>query len=478
MPARYEQFVEDRNITPFVISRLNYVMEEKLKNHFPSPLSCITEFTNGDMKWYVDTVQWKKYGQQIAQEVCTNPTKYYNFNKTLRNNIEELKKFSNALYAKNLANTSSEEVYKIYLEGTYKYERVYEFGIIPSIADLGEPYLSTKLKENLKHHDSSQIAQNFITLTTPHEPSALMQEEIALMELAIDQTQDAGSPKVKAHQAEFYWLTFGYEGPLYSTEEIWRRIIELRKNPKLVQELNEKTQHAVQAKQNAETLEKKLNLNSKEIAAFEITREWILLKEARKASFFACYAAFDKLAKRTAQLLKVTKIQVKYLTKEEFQTALFEGKIPKDINLRKKHSIYSYENGKDVVRTGAEATIFIAQNVSEKYSQEKIKVIKGQTAYPGIVTGKVKIIREPADMQKMQDGDVLVSPATNPNILPAMKKAAAFVTDVGGITCHAAIVAREMKKPCVIGTKIATRVLNDGDLVEVNGETGEVRKIS
>ena len=67
---------------------------------------------------------------------------------------------------------------------------------------------------------------------------------------------------------------------------------------------------------------------------------------------------------------------------------------------------------------------------------------------------------------------------TFPNFISAMEKAAAFVTDEGGILCHAAIVAREMKKPCIIGTKIATQVLKDGELVEVDASKGIVRKLS
>jgi len=66
---------------------------------------------------------------------------------------------------------------------------------------------------------------------------------------------------------------------------------------------------------------------------------------------------------------------------------------------------------------------------------------------------------------------------TTPDFMPAMQKAAAFVTDEGGITCHAGIVARELKKPCVIGTKIATQVFKDGDLVEVDAGQGTVRII-
>ncbi len=474
--TKYEQFVEDRNATPFVITRINYTMEERLKNHFSIHLSCFCEFTRSDLRWYADTVQWKVYGPQVAEEVCTNPEKYYSFNKTLRNNIEELKKFSNAFYVKDLTKLTREKIWELYLKGTEKYEGVYEYGIVPTIADLSEPYLTTRLKNILKQYANNEVEQSFVTLTTPHSPSALMQEEINLMQLAVDSSINASSTKIKKHQAEFYWLTFGYEGPLYSTEEIWKSIMELRKNPQLSEALKEKIAHPKEAKKNSDLLIKKLKLDAKITAAFDIAREWILLKESRKASFFACYAAFDELAKQTARLLEVPKSQVKYLTKKELQTALFEGKIPKNIDQRKAHSIYAYQNGKDVVRVGVHAEKFIAQNVLKKHSGEKA-VIKGQVAYPGIVSGTVKLIREPQEMAKMNDGDVLVSPATNPNILPAMKKAAAFVTDVGGITCHAAIVAREMKKPCVVGTKIATKMLKDGDEVEVNANTGEVRKI-
>ena len=77
----------------------------------------------------------------------------------------------------------------------------------------------------------------------------------------------------------------------------------------------------------------------------------------------------------------------------------------------------------------------------------------------------------------MNYGDVLVSVATTPSIVTAMKKAAAIVTDQGGLTCHAAIVSRELGVPCVVGTKIATASLKDGDLVEVDAMKGIVRKL-
>lgn len=80
-------------------------------------------------------------------------------------------------------------------------------------------------------------------------------------------------------------------------------------------------------------------------------------------------------------------------------------------------------------------------------------------------------------MHKVKEGDILVAPMTTPELMPAMKNAAAFITDEGGITCHAAIISRELDKPCIIGTKTATRIIKDGDLVEVDANLGIIRKL-
>ncbi len=105
------------------------------------------------------------------------------------------------------------------------------------------------------------------------------------------------------------------------------------------------------------------------------------------------------------------------------------------------------------------------------------KEIKGSVGYPGVVTGKARVftVINFADTITVEEGDIIVAPMTTLNFLPAMKKAAAFVTDEGGVTCHAAIVAREMKKPCIIATNIGTKVIKDGDTIEVDAENGIVR---
>lgn len=106
----------------------------------------------------------------------------------------------------------------------------------------------------------------------------------------------------------------------------------------------------------------------------------------------------------------------------------------------------------------------------------KVDEVKGLIASRGKVIGRAKILRSAKEIHKIEVGDVLIAVMTKPDYLPAMQKASAFVTDEGGITCHAAIIAREMKKPCVIGTKIATKTFQDGDMVEVDAEKGIVRR--
>ena len=99
-------------------------------------------------------------------------------------------------------------------------------------------------------------------------------------------------------------------------------------------------------------------------------------------------------------------------------------------------------------------------------------LVQGQGASTGIASGNVVLIRDIKDAGKVKEGDILVTKMTNPDMVPAMRKVAAIVTDEGGMTCHAAIVSRELGTPAVVGTKTATSVLSTGQLITVDGERG------
>ncbi|OHA17684.1 MAG: hypothetical protein A2664_03645 [Candidatus Taylorbacteria bacterium RIFCSPHIGHO2_01_FULL_46_22b] len=144
---------------------------------------------------------------------------------------------------------------------------------------------------------------------------------------------------------------------------------------------------------------------------------------------------------------------------------LLEGKIEK----------YEYGNV-SLISFGAYSALLHGP-VADLEIKNSTKELKGAIAFKGRIQGRAKVVMTAHDIDKVQEGDILIAPTTAPSYILGMQKAAAFVTDEGGITSHASIVAREMKKPCIIGTKTATRVFHDGDLIEVDAEKGIVRKI-
>jgi phosphohistidine swiveling domain-containing protein len=163
------------------------------------------------------------------------------------------------------------------------------------------------------------------------------------------------------------------------------------------------------------------------------------------------------------------------LPQEIWENKISDTMVQKTIKERSKGYI-SYKNK---LYTGNKDKILNKLNIvlGSGKEIENVKIIKGQIAQKGKVKGVVKLVSKEKDIEKVKKGDILVASMTMPRYLPAMKRASAFVTDEGGITCHAAIVSRELKKPCIIGTKIATQVLKDGMEVEVDADKGIIKII-
>jgi len=147
---------------------------------------------------------------------------------------------------------------------------------------------------------------------------------------------------------------------------------------------------------------------------------------------------------------------------------------PQDIEWAKyKGKIYMIQT-RPVTTIKKEKEIKIEQDKENKFKITQAPILSGTAASPGIGTGTVKIVMNPKNNSKVKNGDVLVAPMTSPDFVPAMKKAAAIITDEGGQTSHAAIVSRELGVPCVVGTKEATKKLEDDMIVSVDGAKGEV----
>lgn len=194
---------------------------------------------------------------------------------------------------------------------------------------------------------------------------------------------------------------------------------------------------------------------------FSDARELVYMRTQRTDVYFELIFLARPILKTIAKKLRVPYAKLKYCPIESL--------------LAKKPT---YQPEESSFFTYGDKIFFQDSPLFTNKVNKEITSVTGTTASAGITKGIVKIVMTVKDLPKVKKGDILVTYMTSPNFLPAMKLASGFVTDEGGLTCHAAIVAREMKKPCVIGTKIATKVFKDGDLVEVDANTGTVKLIN
>ena len=200
-------------------------------------------------------------------------------------------------------------------------------------------------------------------------------------------------------------------------------------------------------------------------------------KDYRKMSLVESYYNIEPLLQEIGKRTKLTLVEVRNCLLVEVEAMLL-GKLkrPKGLDKRRKGCLFIVAN-KHLPGRVFTGSLFVKMKkyLKKKEDLSEIAYFHGQTACTGKAVGAAKIINTVKDLSKMKEGDILISQMTNPDLVPAMKISAAIITDMGGITCHAAIVSRELKKPCIIGTKIATKVLKDGMTVEVDANLGMVK---
>jgi phosphohistidine swiveling domain-containing protein len=192
---------------------------------------------------------------------------------------------------------------------------------------------------------------------------------------------------------------------------------------------------------------------------YKEAKELVYLRTRRTDVFYELIFLSRPILKEAAKKYNLSFQDLKYYQFSD----LISGKLKK---YSSKMSCVDYQ-GEVCILDG---DIFVKTDITNSVSE-----IKGMTAQLGCVKGIAKVVLSIKEVAKVQTGDILVTYMTSPDFLQAMKKAAAFVTNEGGLTCHAAIIARELKKPCVFGTKIATKIIKDGDLIEVDANKGIVK---
>ncbi len=263
---------------------------------------------------------------------------------------------------------------------------------------------------------------------------------------------------IKEHLSNFRWIKTAYNLIEPYTEEDVRRELELEQIPS-------KEEEEVEVEGDLKQFVIGLQVG-------------IYIRNRMKELSQMVWYALEGLAQSLAKDLDVSRDAFLQLTDEEVLESLSLNKCTlsqEQLQDRQRGFAIGILDNQRVLITGEEVEKLHAY-FSPKVPPNIIN-IKGTPASPGIAKGKARLILRQKDFALFQKGEVLVTTMTTPDFVILMRKAAAIITNEGGLSCHAAIVGRELGIPCVIGTKIATQALKDGDLVEVDANKGIVQKL-
>jgi phosphohistidine swiveling domain-containing protein len=219
---------------------------------------------------------------------------------------------------------------------------------------------------------------------------------------------------------------------------------------------------------------KRLEGSPEVLERVRLLQEMLFWKNERLGVLFLCDYKARGLFLEIANRMGLSYMDFVFLRLGEIEEWFRSGTLPvSKETVKKRQKGYKLE-----VKKGNAAITTKFSILRKAGPPEKTLQLEGRTANPGVARGRVKVVFGLGDIAKVKRGDILVTTMARPAMIMAMERASAFVTDKGGRLCHAAIVARELNKPCVVGTNTATRLLMDNDCVEVDAGRGLVRKIS
>lgn len=414
---------------------------------------------------------------------------------------DEFNKWSEEnVFKANLSKLEASELMNLLKEFSKRQTMMYSYGGVLPLLDLvhGASFIESTITKFLKSKTSDKDFQKYYSVFTEpiHNSYAQEQEEDLLKLMSrfyndkwiedvknnndLEKNHPEFYKQLQKHTAKYAWVYYVYKGPAFTEDDFLRFIIDyLYDGIKPTEKLKEFEER----RKEIETLKKKyleeLNPDDFNRMMLEFAGKIVWSKSRRKDQQSKSYYHMGAFHREISKRLNISLQQARSTPFDMIEKGLNGEKIDTKVadSIYESHVCLPTEDGEVLIFHGKKAEEFHNLVVKEKENDEARGEVKGMCAYPGRIKGIVKIVNKPSDMNKLKEGDILISTATTPSIIFAMKKASAFVTDEGGITCHAAIVSREMQKPCVVGTKNATTVFKDGDTVEIDAEKGVVRKL-
>lgn len=442
-----------------------------------------SQYKKNFVNWHVDYCFWKKLGKAFFNEVLKSrkfPALVYKKHKYFG---QRMYRQSGWILQNDLSKLSNRQIADRLKRLVNDFKDICFWGVVPAAIDFENNLLTGRLEEIIAQvvnkKKLTRSPQEILSLlSTPREIVFSQQEKRDLLKLAM--TRPVTQVALEKHQQKYDWVDFGYIGPAHPIDYYQKRLRKIwQKKESPARKLKQLNKDHKMILVEQKRLARKLKLGSHTEYLLKLSRQFMYLKPYRKELMSQAYYAFEKILKEISSRFNYSQRQLQYCIPEEVLKILRGKKVnKKELNTRlKSEFLHVFEKNKNYFYYGKKAKKIISDNLYKEKIDTSLQEIRGMAAYMGKVNGTVRVVNTIAQMKKVKKGDILVSIATSPNILPAMIKAAAFVTDTGGVTCHAAIVAREMKKPCLIGTKIATRVFKDGDKVVVDAVKGVVKKL-
>ncbi len=439
------------------------------------PNLCI--FKDGKGVWIVGDLTLSQVGLKYFKKYFLNLKNYQKHWQKWERWIEEYEETATGLGQLNFKKLTNKELYK-YLKDFYDLEiRFWLIVHVPEIANWGGEYL---LKNKLEKLFKDRANEYLEILSAPIKLSFFQQEELDLLKIGPIKDKNEKQKALENHTKKYFWILNSYgDNRILKKEYFEKKLKDLLKNSSPKTKIREIKNIIENNKKRKRRLIKKLKLNKEIILIADQLSQSIWWQDLRKGYIWRMNFYLDKFLKEIERRTNWNFSQLVWCWAYELLDILRGKKVnKKDILRRRKYYAFYGERGKIQASSSPElvkslASIYLPTDTRKVKEIEGLVVSRGKKSR---IRGRVKTIKDPfKDNKKMRKGDILVAGMTSPEYIVAMRKAAAIITDHGGMTAHAAIVSRELKVPCIVGTKIATKVLKDGDKVEVDANEGIVR---
>lgn len=286
--------------------------------------------------------------------------------------------------------------------------------------------------------------------------------------------------QILKHFKNYRWLSYLYREPAYKFNYYISRLRDLAKDEISISRLLSRYKDG-----KTKTLDvrkiilKELDFNKKDLAILEFARGLSYIRELRKSVLSHGTFCLRKIYVELSKRHNVTLEQIRMMDFNEITQAINENKFDIDnLNKRIKQALFYYERGQEKeILTGDEAGKFMQGIVIDKDEVEESEDIEGTIASSGKVQGLARIVNNIEDVKKIKTGEILVVKTADFNLSQAINKVAGIISECGGLTCHAAIAAREINVPCLVGAEDASKLLKDGDEIELDAQKGVIKKL-